>query len=49
MKLFPRIFLSFWAATILMIGTVLIVTEYLPVTFPGYRERFLCRNWRRLA
>ena len=39
MKLFPRIFLSFWASIILMIALVLSVSELLPVTFPGDRER----------
>ncbi|WP_446743080.1 ATP-binding protein [Silvibacterium acidisoli] len=33
MKLFPRIFFSFWIATLLMIGLVLIVGNLLPPTF----------------
>ncbi|MGA9667931.1 MAG: hypothetical protein WBQ94_01915, partial [Terracidiphilus sp.] len=37
MKLFRRIFLSFWIATILMIGAVLGVGEFLPINFPGDR------------
>ncbi len=39
MKLFARIFLSFWIATILMIAFVLSVSEFLPVTFPGVHDR----------
>jgi two-component system sensor histidine kinase CpxA len=35
MKLFLRIFVCFWLATLLMIGSVLGVSEFLPVTFPG--------------
>lgn len=38
MKLFFRIFLSFWFATLLMIGFVLWVSKVFPVTFPGDRE-----------
>lgn len=38
MKLFLRIFLSFWLATILMIGVVLAVSEYMPLSLPGDRE-----------
>jgi two-component system sensor histidine kinase CpxA len=37
MKLFLRIFLSFWVATILMIAAVLIASEIFPMTFPGDR------------
>ncbi len=39
MKLFPRIFLSFWVATILMIAAVLTAGELWPGSFPGDRER----------
>ena len=39
MKLFLRIFLSFWLATILMTGLVLTVNEFLPLTFPGDNEK----------
>jgi two-component system sensor histidine kinase CpxA len=39
MKLFPRIFLSFWIATILMIGFVLSMSELLPARFPGNRDK----------
>jgi two-component system, OmpR family, sensor histidine kinase CpxA len=35
MKLFWRIFLSFWLATILMFAVVIGVNEALPFTFPG--------------
>jgi two-component system, OmpR family, sensor histidine kinase CpxA len=35
MKLFLRIFLSFWLATALMIGAVLAAGEFWPATFPG--------------
>jgi two-component system, OmpR family, sensor histidine kinase CpxA len=38
MKLFARIFLSFWLATILMIGVVPTITERLPVILPGDSE-----------
>jgi two-component system sensor histidine kinase CpxA len=38
MKLFWRIFLSFWLATILMLGAVLSIREILPLSFPGDRE-----------
>lgn len=37
MKLFLRIFLSFWFATVLMIATVLGVSEIWQVNFPGDR------------
>jgi two-component system, OmpR family, sensor histidine kinase CpxA len=37
MKLFPRIFLTFWLATVLMIVVVLGVNELLPLTFRGDR------------
>ncbi len=39
MKLFPRIFFSFWIATILMIGFVLTMSELLPARFPGDRDK----------
>jgi two-component system sensor histidine kinase CpxA len=39
MKLFLRIFLSFWLATILMIAAVLSVSELFPLTFPADHER----------
>jgi two-component system sensor histidine kinase CpxA len=39
MKLFLRIFLSFWAATILMIVAVFAVSEIWPGSFPGDREK----------
>jgi two-component system, OmpR family, sensor histidine kinase CpxA len=39
MKLFLRIFLSFWLATILMIAAVLSVSELLPLSFPADHER----------
>jgi two-component system, OmpR family, sensor histidine kinase CpxA len=39
MKLFPRIFLSFWIATVLMIGFVLSISELLPARFPGDRDK----------
>jgi two-component system sensor histidine kinase CpxA len=35
MKLFWRIFLSFWLATILMLTAIRLVTEFFPMTFPG--------------
>lgn len=35
MKLFWRIFLAFWLATILMIAAVLGASEFLPLTLPG--------------
>jgi hypothetical protein len=38
MKLFWRIFLGFWLATILMLGAVLSIREILPLSFPGDRE-----------
>ena len=38
MKLFWRIFLSFWLTTILMITVVLVVNEILPVRFHGDRD-----------
>ncbi|HUA98258.1 MAG TPA: ATP-binding protein [Terracidiphilus sp.] len=37
MRLFWRIFLAFWLATILMIAAVIGVSEILPLTFPGSR------------
>ena len=37
MKLFLRIFVSFWLATVLMIGAVLGVSEFLPISFPTDR------------
>ena len=37
MKLFWRIFLSFWLATILMIAAVLVAGEFWPSSFPGER------------
>lgn len=40
MKLFWRIFLSFWLATILMIAAVLAVGELWPFIFPGERNKF---------
>lgn len=39
MKLFLRIFLSFWLATILMITVVLLAGELFPATFPGDEVR----------
>jgi len=39
MKLFPRIFLSFWVAMILMVAFILTVNEFLPPSFGGVRER----------
>lgn len=39
MKLFWRIFLSFFVATILMIGAVLGAGELFPIGFPGDQER----------
>ncbi len=39
MKLFLRIFLSFWVATILMIAAVLTAGELWPGNFPADRER----------
>jgi two-component system sensor histidine kinase CpxA len=39
MKLFPRIFLSFWIATVLMIAFVLSMSELLPAKFPGDRDK----------
>lgn len=39
MKLFWRIFLFFWIATILMIALVLTVNEFVPVSFPGEHDR----------
>lgn len=39
MKLFWRIFLFFWVATVLMIAIVLTVNEFVPVSFPGEHER----------
>lgn len=39
MKLFWRIFLSFWIATILMLAFVLSVNELVPMTFPGDHAR----------
>ena len=39
MRLFWRIFLGFWLATILMIVAVLSVSELLPLRFPGDRGR----------
>jgi two-component system, OmpR family, sensor histidine kinase CpxA len=38
MKLFWRIFLSFWLATILMFAVVIGVNEALPFTFPGHGQ-----------
>ncbi len=38
MKLFWRIFLSFWLTTILMITVVLVVNDIWPVRFPGDRD-----------
>jgi signal transduction histidine kinase len=35
MKLFLRIFLSFFIATLLMVGAVLAVSDFLPTIFPG--------------
>lgn len=41
MKLFLRIFLSFWVATVLMIAMVLTVSELLPLSFPSdHNKRF---------
>lgn len=37
MKLFWRIFVSFWLATILMIAAVLVAGEFWPSSFPGER------------
>jgi two-component system sensor histidine kinase CpxA len=37
MKLFWRIFLSFWLATILMLAAVLVAGEFWPSSFPGER------------
>lgn len=39
MKLFSRIFLSFFVATILMIAAVLGAGELFPIGFPGDQER----------
>jgi two-component system sensor histidine kinase CpxA len=39
MKLFWRIFLSFWLATILMVAALPVVMEFLPFTLPGDRGR----------
>jgi len=39
MKLFWRIFFFFWIATVLMIAFVLMVNEFVPVSFPGEHER----------
>ncbi len=39
MKLFSRIFLSFWIATLLMLAAVLTAGELWPGTFPGDREK----------
>jgi two-component system, OmpR family, sensor histidine kinase CpxA len=38
MKLFLRIFLSFWLATVLMIAAVITVSEILEITFPHDRK-----------
>jgi two-component system sensor histidine kinase CpxA len=37
MKLFWRIFLSFWLATVLIVAAVLIADEFWPPSFPGER------------
>ena len=37
MKLFWRIFLSFWLATVLIIAAVLVADEFWPSSFPGER------------
>jgi two-component system, OmpR family, sensor histidine kinase CpxA len=39
MKLFTRIFFSFWVATVLMVALVLSVSEFLPVNYPRLRGR----------
>lgn len=39
MKLFWRIFVSFWLATLLMIGVVLSVSEIRPIIIPGTQGR----------
>jgi len=39
MKLFWRIFLFFWIATIMMIALVMTVNELVPLTFPGEHDR----------
>ena len=39
MKLFVRIFLSFWIATLLMIGFVMFIGEVTPMAFSGDPER----------
>ena len=38
MRLFWRLFLAFWLATVLMIAAVIGVSEILPLTFPGDRS-----------
>jgi two-component system, OmpR family, sensor histidine kinase CpxA len=38
MKLFWRIFFSFWIAMLMMTGLVVVVNELLPMTFPGDRR-----------
>jgi two-component system sensor histidine kinase CpxA len=39
MKLFSRIFFSFWIATVLMVAVVLIVSDFMPLAFLGNHER----------